>query len=166
MKASPDTSAPMVLVVDDDELLRRLNTEVLARSGYRVDCVEDGAAAWDVLATTRYDLMITDHTMPRLTGLELLKTVRAARMDLPVILATGTLPGEEIARSPWLQPAITLLKPYSAAKLLAVVQETLRTTCGGRPSRSDALCSPRRPCQASSGTRSRRRRMTTFSDEQ
>jgi DNA-binding response OmpR family regulator len=37
MKATPDSSAPMVLVVDDDELLRRLNAEVLARSGYRVD---------------------------------------------------------------------------------------------------------------------------------
>ena len=107
-----------ILVVEDDRSIRQLNAEVLMRSGYDVDVAEDGAAAWEELSTEGYDLMITDNTMPRLSGVELLKKLHAARMDLPVIMATGKLPTEEFNRSPWLQPAALLLKPYTVEDLL------------------------------------------------
>jgi len=100
-----------ILVVEDDILLRRLNTKVLVRSGYDVDAAADGVAAWQALNTDSYDLLITDNNMPKVSGVELLKKLRAARMALPVIMATGTLPKEEFTRYPWLQPAATLLKP-------------------------------------------------------
>jgi len=115
-----------ILVVEDDIFLRRLNTQVLERSGYEVDAAADGAAAWKELNTDSYDLMITDNSMPKVSGVELLKKMRAARMVLPIIMATGALPTKEFARYPWLQPTATLLKPYTGEEMLSVVKKVLR----------------------------------------
>jgi DNA-binding response OmpR family regulator len=115
-----------ILVVDDEPLLRRLNTEVLVDAGYRVDTAEDGAVAWDALQIGSYDLLITDNEMPNVSGIGLLKKLRAARMDMPVIMATGTFPKDEFTQYPWLQPAATLLKPYTIEELLGTVKTVLR----------------------------------------
>ena len=115
-----------ILVVDDDISLRHLSTELLNHSGYEVDAAEDGAAAWEALGANRYDLMITDNKMPNLTGIELLKKLYAMHMDLPVIMASGTMPDEDFIQFPWLQPAGKLLKPYSVKELLGTVERVLR----------------------------------------
>jgi len=129
-----------ILVVDDDTDLRLLSAEVLSRSGYRVDTAEDGAAGWEALHGNNYDLLITDHNMPKVSGIELVKKVRSARMALPVILASGALPTEELNRHPWLQLAATLVKPFSSGQLLETVKEvlaqpTVRTAASGSTSR-------------------------------
>jgi DNA-binding response OmpR family regulator len=117
-----------ILVVEDDGDIRRLNAEVLAHSGYHVDAAEDGAAAWDTLQRNRYDLLVTDNDMPKVSGVELLHKLHAAHMALPVILATGQLPKEEFIQYPWLRPAALLLKPYSFHELLGTVRNVLRAT--------------------------------------
>jgi DNA-binding response OmpR family regulator len=119
-----------ILVAEDDEDIRRLNAEVLSSSGYKVDAAADGAIAWDTLKLNNYDLLVTDHKMPKLTGVELLKKMRAARIALPVILISGTIPTKELSRHPWLQIDATLLKPYSPDELLAVVKKVLFATDG------------------------------------
>jgi DNA-binding response OmpR family regulator len=119
------TPSNRILVVDDDIDLRVLSADVLAHSGYQVDTAEDGAAGWEALHAKSYDLLITDHSMPKLSGVELVKKLRSARMALPVILASGALPTEELDRNPWLQPTATLLKPFTTAKLLGTVKEVL-----------------------------------------
>jgi DNA-binding response OmpR family regulator len=127
--SQPQTSSPQhILVVDDDRCIRQLNTEVLLSSGYLVDAAEDGAAAWDILQLKGYDLLITDNEMPKVSGIELVKRLHGARMDLPVIMATGTPPKEEFARCPWLKPAATLIKPYTFDELLDTVREVLTVT--------------------------------------
>jgi DNA-binding response OmpR family regulator len=115
-----------ILVVDDEALIRNLNTKVLIDSGYHVDAVEDGAAAWDTLQQKSYHLLITDNAMPKVTGVELIEKVRSAGLAIPVIMATGTLPKEEFTRRPWLQPAATLVKPYTVAEFLGTVKNVLR----------------------------------------
>jgi CheY-like chemotaxis protein len=121
----PANPPPRILVVEDNVAIRELNTQVLVRSGYQVDAAEDGAAGWEVLHTNNFDLLITDHDMPRLTGVELVKKARSEHMDLPIILATGTLPAEDIARHPWLQLAAVLLKPFTTEELLNSVRRAL-----------------------------------------
>src|ERR1035438_6766615 len=116
-----------ILVVEDEPTIRKRSTEILVRHGYDVDAVEDGAVAWDTLQLKNYDLLITDNSMPKVTGVELIEKVRAAGMALPVVIATATLPLEEFARRPWLQPAATLVKPYTLAELLAAVKNVLCT---------------------------------------
>ena len=132
---NPTNPSHRILVVEDDVAIRQLNANVLACSGYQVAAAEDGAAGWEALHANDFDLLITDHAMPRLTGLELVKKVRFARMTLPVILATGTLPEEELERHPWLQLAATLLKPFSPHQLLETVQAVLRTAASWCPRR-------------------------------
>jgi CheY-like chemotaxis protein len=121
-----------ILVVEDDPLIRRVNSEVLIYSGYHVDAAEDGAAAWDALQLNNYDLLITDHDMPKVTGVDLLKKVHATRLALPAIMATGTLPTWEFTLCPWLYPAAILLKPYTFDELLGTVKEVLHATVSAR----------------------------------
>jgi DNA-binding response OmpR family regulator len=115
----------LILVVEDDGTLRKINTEVLMHSGYQVDAAEDGAAAWDALQLKNYDLVVTDNDMPRVTGVELIQKLYAASMFLPVIMATGALP--DIKRTSHMrQPVVTLLKPYTFEELLTAVKNVLR----------------------------------------
>ena len=93
LEGSQNYSTPArVLIVDDDPNTRELYTMVLAGAGYRSDAAENGASAWRLLsnAPDRYALVITDHRMPGLSGIELIRMMRAAEMVLPVILSTGT----------------------------------------------------------------------------
>src|SRR5947209_6247180 len=101
-----------ILLVDDDILIREPSAKALAASGYQVDTAEDGACGWKALHARSYDLLITDNSMPKVSGLELVKKLRSAHMTLPVVLASGAIPTEELKRNPWLQLAATLLKPF------------------------------------------------------
>jgi len=114
-----------ILLVDDDLANRRLNSCLLIRSGYEVDTAEDGQAGWEALHAHRYDLLVTDNTMPRLSGLELVKKLRSAEMMLPVVLASGTLEIAELNRNQRLRIAATLWKPFTADQLLGAVKEAL-----------------------------------------
>lgn len=115
-------------MAEDDDDIRRLNIEALAGSAYKVDAAEDGAIAWDVLQLNSYDLLVTDYSMPKMTGVELLLKLHAAQMNLPVILASGTIPIEKLKRHPWLQIDATLLKPYTPDELLTTVENVLCAT--------------------------------------
>jgi DNA-binding response OmpR family regulator len=134
----PPSPPRRILVVDDEPDIRHLNAEVLENSGYAVDIAEDGIAGWKALHAVRhapesYALLITDHDMPGLSGLALVKKMRAAHIALPVIMATGTLPPETLFnRYPWLQPVVTLVKPYSIGQLLRTVQKVLHADNGAR----------------------------------
>jgi DNA-binding response OmpR family regulator len=110
-----------ILVVDDDDDIRRFNTEALTGSGYHVEGAVDGAAGWEALNANRYDLLITDNNMPRLTGIELIKRLQAVRMPVPVILASG-LERQEASQ---LRLAAMLPKPYTLDQLLGTVKQVL-----------------------------------------
>ena len=120
-----------VLIVEDNELIRRVNAEVLIRSGYEVNVAEDGAAAWDVLQSRHYDLLVTDNDMPELSGIELLNKLHATHLALPVILASGTGTAEKLKLYPWLRIDATLLKPYTSDEFLATVKKVIYATDGG-----------------------------------
>lgn len=115
-----------ILVAEDDDAIRRINTLVLTSSGYHVDAAEDGEVAWNALQRTSYDLLVTDNDMPKVTGVQLIQKLQAARMPLPVIMASGKLPPEEVPRQNQLQPAMTLIKPYSFEELVNAVKIVLR----------------------------------------
>jgi DNA-binding response OmpR family regulator len=129
---APSNPLHRILMVDDDKSIRHFCVEALCASGYQVHAAEDGAAAWDAIQINTYHLLITDHGMPKVTGVELLQKLHDAHMALPVIMATGTLPEAEFIRYPWLAPNATLLKPYTTAELLEIVTEVLRATNGIR----------------------------------
>jgi DNA-binding response OmpR family regulator len=128
----PTNSHCRILVVDDDSDTRQLSVDVLAGSGYEVEAVLDGAGGWEALQASRYDLIITDNKMPRMTGMEMIEQLRSARLALPVIMATGHLPLDEFALKPWLKPDATLERPFSNDELLETVKKVLRPDDGPR----------------------------------
>jgi PAS domain S-box-containing protein len=83
--------AGRVLVVDDEQAIREFMADLLGGWGLEVEALPDGAAARDAVAadTQRYDLVITDQTMPQLTGIALARELARLRPGLPVILYTG-----------------------------------------------------------------------------
>jgi len=126
----PSKSAHRILVVDDEVSVRELTTELLTRAGFVVDAAADGAAGWEAIQATRYDLVITDNFMPHVTGIEMVKKIHAGSMNLPVIMATAIFPQEEFQLHPWLESVPTLLKPFRAAELLSTVRKILSASKG------------------------------------
>jgi CheY-like chemotaxis protein len=125
-------SAHRILVVDDDNSIRQLTTEMLTRAGFAVDAATDGSAGWEALQAKDYDLVITDNFMPNLTGIEMVKKIHAGSMNLPVIMATAIFPQEEFQLHPWLESTPTLLKPFRATELLSTVRKVLSANDRGR----------------------------------
>jgi DNA-binding response OmpR family regulator len=122
-----------ILYVDDDEWVRSLCATILRRAGYHVDTAEDGEAGWEAFQLGNYDLLITDHEMPRLSGVELVQRLRSVGEALPVVIASGRFHAEEGQQDPWLRLAATLRKPFTPAELLRTVEQVLRAA--GDPAR-------------------------------
>ena len=114
-----------ILVVDDDDDIRDFIDWVLTAYGYRADTAADSADAWKALRARSYDLLITDHNMPKVTGIELVRALRSERMTLPVVLMSGTLPEEALVQNSSLQLAGTLLKPFTMEELAGTVTKVL-----------------------------------------
>ncbi len=114
-----------ILVVDDDVPTQRLEFLVLSQAGYAVDTAADGEDAWAALLTGRYDLLLTDHNMPRLSGLDLVRRIRAAGMRLPVIINSGGLDLAEAPDYPQLDLAAVLDKSRGFPELMEVVRHLL-----------------------------------------
>jgi CheY-like chemotaxis protein len=116
----------MIVVVEDHEDIRYLLQRSLERAGHQVVTANDGAAALDVIRQHRPDVVVTDVDMPRMTGLDLCRAIRAdaSLRHIPVVLASGSmLPGDERAAAAGANA--TLLKPFLPAQLLACVRELL-----------------------------------------
>ncbi len=78
-----------ILVVDDDDRLRRLLQRYLAEQGFRVTTADNAADARAKMRSLQPDLMVLDVTMPGETGLDLTETLRRERSDLPILLLTA-----------------------------------------------------------------------------
>lgn len=129
---NPSTATHDILYVEDDAALRNQFADFLFNSGYRVAVAEDGEAGWEALQLRSYNLLITDHQMPRLTGLELVKRLRSAGQTLPVIFASGGVDADAVCRDDWLRVAATLKKPFAAEDLLETVKQVLRAATAVR----------------------------------
>ncbi|MFH1983524.1 MAG: ATP-binding protein [Pseudomonadota bacterium] len=121
------TGTETVLVVDDEEQITRMLTMVLAKLGYRV---ETRASASDALAAiqtnpNRWDVVVTDFTMPQMTGLELARQVETIRPDLPVIICTGFSEHLENKKSLRGNIADILFKPVSREDLAKSLRRAL-----------------------------------------
>jgi two-component system response regulator HydG len=114
-----------LLVADDDPGLRESLQRTLTRAGYRVVLASDGRAALEQLQGGGVDLVLTDLKMPGLTGLELLRAIKAIPMDLDVVLLTafGTVEEAVSAMKDGAYDFIT--KPFRGEQLLKIVAKAL-----------------------------------------
>jgi len=116
-----------ILFVDDEQALAELGRQMLSRLGYKV---EIRASALDALAAFehhphKYDMVITDLTMPHMTGDVLARRLLDLRPDLPVILCTGYSDRMNQAKARQIGVAAYLLKPLSVKELAVTVRQVL-----------------------------------------
>jgi PAS domain S-box-containing protein len=109
-----------ILAVDDDELVLSSTTEMLRDMGHKVYAARCAREALEWLERQPFDLMITDHAMPHVTGSQLVASAREFCPDLPVILVSGYAE----AASGQTMNVPCLAKPFSRAQLMELVNQT------------------------------------------
>ena len=116
-----------ILVVDDEESVASLLKEMLTQLGYMVDVAETGEQAMRIFLEDpgRFDLVLTDHTLPRMTGNSLVKDLLDYRPDLPIILCSGWSLIPEQERIQELGVKKFLPKPVEFEELSRVVRQVL-----------------------------------------
>ncbi|HEV7300450.1 MAG TPA: sigma-54 dependent transcriptional regulator [Tepidisphaeraceae bacterium] len=115
-----------ILVVDDTEMMRDSLASILVRDGHEVIAAADGAAAMSRLTgPARFDLVITDLKMPKLTGTELLAEVKKLRPDLPVVLMTAFATVQTAVEAMKLGAYDYIQKPFDGEEIRLLVDRTL-----------------------------------------
>ncbi len=118
-----------VLVAEDQMHIRSLIEFKLKNSGYRVVCVEDGAAALAKAQELHPDVILLDVMMPLLTGFEVLASLKAdpTTSSIPVLLVTAQSKEHEVLRGLELGAEDYITKPFSPNELAARVRKILMT---------------------------------------
>jgi DNA-binding response OmpR family regulator len=130
-----------LLVVEDDRTLRQALAFNLTREGYEVTTAADGEAALEAARNERLDLVLLDVMLPGMSGVEVLRTLRAAGVATPVIVLSAK--GEEMDRVVGLKVGADdyVAKPFSRPELLARIEAVLRRQRreGDAPERDETL---------------------------
>ncbi|WP_157237950.1 hybrid sensor histidine kinase/response regulator [Desulfobacter curvatus] len=120
-----------ILLVDDEEQIVKMEEKFLERLGYDATCCTNSSDALEILRINpnRFDLMITDLTMPGLTGEELARELEKINPDIPVIICTGF---EKDYRKASVSPSNIkefLLKPVNMKELSILISKTINSPC-------------------------------------
>lgn len=119
-----------LLLVEDDPILGNGIEAGLRQAGFTVDWTRDGRSAQLALETTHYELVVLDLGLPRVTGMELLRQLRARGSDLPVLVLTARdtvrdrVSGLEAGADDY------LIKPFDLSELVARIRALLRRAHG------------------------------------
>lgn len=114
-----------VLLVEDERAVRATTQRILERAGFRVAPASDGEEAWRLLEEhpDAYNVMVTDLIMPRLSGAELVRRLRARKPEFPIVVTSAHPSRDWDAREIRADSVAVLKKPFAAATLI----ETLHT---------------------------------------
>jgi len=123
----PKGKGEHILYVDDEPSMCRLAEKVLARLGYVVTALSSSEEAinlfgWD---SHSFDLVITDFTMPGITGTDLVERIRPLKPDIPVILASGLVSPELRVSAQKLGIKHILAKPFTTSTLANIVSRSI-----------------------------------------
>lgn len=124
-----------ILVVEDDDVVRMLTTDVLEELGYRVVAAADSSEALQCLVEdSGFDLLMTDVGLPGMSGHQLAEAVRRQHPRLPVLFASGYVQGSQIesgselaGSKPLEGPLGVIGKPFTLDQLRDKVGEMLAT---------------------------------------
>jgi len=126
---SQQNSAATVLVVDDQEIVRVLMCRTLEKGGFRVLTASNGLEALNLFrsAEPAVDLLVTDYSMPGMTGLELAGECCSLNQKLRVLYVSGSSPGNDLQESLSLARRAFLPKPFRQADLLRNAKAVMET---------------------------------------
>ena len=126
--AASDAARPgRLLLVDDEPAVLSVCSELLSVLGYEVTAVADAHAALALVADTpeRFDAMVTDQSMPRMSGVELAHAIWRVRPRLPVVLTTGYVESDLLVRLGEAAQVRVVGKPYSMQELRDALSQLL-----------------------------------------
>jgi CheY-like chemotaxis protein len=112
----------LILVADDDDLVRGLMRTVLANSGYAIVEAIDGEDAVQKCLGASFDLLLMDHNMPRLSGWDACLQIRREKPDMKVLLLSGAAQQPEVGDT----QVRFLPKPFENHELVSAVGQMLR----------------------------------------
>lgn len=115
-----------ILVVDDNDSIRKLMTTYLIREGYRVLTASDGAEALEVLDKEQVDLMIADVMMPNMDGYTLTDEVRTSNYTFPILMVTAKETYEDKKKGFLVGTDDYMVKPIDFGEMLLRVSALLR----------------------------------------
>lgn len=110
-----------ILLAEDDKMLRMLTHKTLVKQGAIVTVCNDGQAAEECFANSQYDLVLTDLMMPRMSGLELIKSLRGSGATLPIIAITAAVIGSETDELLAAGANAVISKPITVQKLTETI---------------------------------------------
>lgn len=123
------SNKPRILVVEDEADVRELIALRLNREGYQVDEAFDGQEGLEHARRNTYDLYILDWMMPKVSGLEMLKTLRdQMKVQAPVLMVTARVEASDIVLGLESGADDYITKPFEAPVLIARVRALLRRT--------------------------------------
>lgn len=133
------TEKRRILLVDDDPLVVRLYQEALSRQGAHVDTASDGLAAIQSLRASKPDVVVLDLMMPRFSGVEVLKFIRAREdmTSLPVVVISNSYMDEMAREAVKLGVQKALLKARCSPSALI---EVINNVCGCQPGGGHPVC--------------------------
>lgn len=114
-----------VLILDDDADFNSLLTDIFEQADYIVTSLTDPIEAVDVFRDTEYDLVVTDHKMPEMTGAEFMKVIKNIRREVPVIMVSGYLENDTIRELISEGVGGVFLKPLNIFSLLERTAELI-----------------------------------------
>lgn len=109
-----------VLIVDDFSTMRRIIKNIMRQLGYNnIVEADDGTTAWDTLNKDKIDFIVSDWNMPKMTGIELLRKVRASEefSDMPFLMVTAEAQQENIIEAVQAKVSNYIVKPFTAETL-------------------------------------------------
>lgn len=122
------TGTGTVLFVDDEKSLVEFGITVLEKAGYNVHGLVDSREALETIQASpkKFDLIVTDHIMPFMHGMELAKKIHDIRSDLPILLCTGTKSEELVEQAKGAGVAEVLQKPVPMKTLVTAINKILK----------------------------------------
>jgi two-component system, LuxR family, response regulator FixJ len=121
------TTRPIVHVIDDDESARESLTFLLETADFRVRTYDSGKAFLDTVPGMEAGCVITDVWMPEIGGLEIVRSLKKLKLDIPVIVITGHSDVPLAVEAMKAGAADFIEKPYDGEALLAAVRSALNT---------------------------------------
>src|SRR5437867_3113384 len=122
-----------IVVIEDEQPIRRGVVDALRASGYEVAEAADGDSGLREASRTGVDLVLLDLLLPKRTGLDVLGDLRKVRPTLPVIILTARGTEDDRVRGLKMGADDYVVKPFSARELLARVEAVLRRAPAGEP---------------------------------
>src|SRR3954467_15767049 len=114
-----------ILVVDDQEMMRDSLAATLAREGHEVVAAGDGQAGVSRLSSAKFDLLISDLKMPKMTGIELLAEAKKIRPEMPVVLMTAFATVATAVEAMKAGAYDYIQKPFDGEEIKLLVDRTL-----------------------------------------